>query len=43
MFKRNVMNKSGRKIGVIGMSLKITPRDVMCQITCHRNPFSLDR
>ena len=38
----DVTNKSGRT-GVTRMSLKNTPRDVMCQITGHRNPSSLDR
>ena len=39
----DVTNKSGRKIGVTRMSLKNTPRDVMCQIIGHRNPSSLNR
>ena len=39
----DVTNKSGRRIGVTRMSLKNTPKDVMCQITRHKNPSSLDR
>ena len=38
----NVTNKS-RRIGVTRMFLKNTSKDVMCQITCHRNPSLVDR
>ena len=39
----DVTNKSERRTGVTRMSLKNTSRDVMCQITGHRNVSSQDR
>ncbi|KAG0590571.1 hypothetical protein KC19_1G110600 [Ceratodon purpureus] len=38
-----ITNKSGRRTAITRMSIANVPRNVMCEITGHKNPASLDR